>query len=49
MRRLPAISALIFFRVIFPLFAFAQEPPSWEMWALNQIIPGAPDGSEKIK
>ena len=45
MRRLSAISALIFFGAIFPLISFAQEQPSWEIWSLNQIIPGAPNGS----
>jgi len=45
MRRLPAISALIFFGAIFPLISFAQEQPSWEMWALSHIIPGTPAGS----
>jgi hypothetical protein len=48
MRRLSAISALIFFGSIFPLISFAQEPPSWEVMALNQIIPGAPIGSVDI-
>ena len=45
MRRLSAIAALIFFGAIFPLISFAQEQPSWEAWALNRIIPGAPTGS----
>jgi hypothetical protein len=45
MRRLSAIAALIFFGSIFPLISFAQEQPAWEMWALNQIIPGTPTGS----
>ncbi len=45
MRRLPAIAALIFFGAIFPPVSFAQEEPSWEIWALNQIIPGTPTGS----
>ena len=45
MRRLSAIAALIFFGAIFPPASFAQEEPSWEMWALNQIIPGTPTGS----
>ena len=45
MRRLSAIAVLIFFGSIFPLISLAQEQPSWEMWALNQIIPGAPTGS----
>ena len=45
MRRLSAIAALIFFGAFFPLISFAQEQPSWEAWALNRIIPGAPTGS----
>jgi hypothetical protein len=48
MRKLSAISALIFFGVIFPLIAFAQEQPSWVVQSLNQIIPGAPVGSVDI-
>ena len=48
MRRLSAISALIFFGSIFPLISLAQEPPSWEVMALNQIIPGTPTGSVDI-
>jgi lipopolysaccharide assembly outer membrane protein LptD (OstA) len=44
MRRLPAISALILLCAIFPLITWAQEQPSWEAWALNHIIPGAPTG-----
>jgi LPS-assembly protein len=45
MRRLSAIAALIFLGLIFPLIAFAQEQPSWEVMALNQIIPGTTTGS----
>ena len=45
MRRLSAIAALIFFGAIFPLISFAQEPPFWEVMALNQIVPGTPTGS----
>jgi hypothetical protein len=45
---LSAISALIFFGSIFPLISLAQEPPSWEVMALNQIIPGTPTGSVDI-
>jgi LPS-assembly protein len=48
MRKLPAISALIFFAAIFPLSALAQEQPAWEVWTLNKIIPGAPNGSVDI-
>jgi lipopolysaccharide assembly outer membrane protein LptD (OstA) len=45
MRRLPVISALIFLFALFPFVARAQGPPSWEVMALNQIIPGTPTGS----
>jgi lipopolysaccharide assembly outer membrane protein LptD (OstA) len=49
MRKFPAIAALIFIAAIFPSIAPAQqEAPSWEMWALNQIIPGAPVGTLDI-
>jgi lipopolysaccharide assembly outer membrane protein LptD (OstA) len=48
MRRLPAIVALVFLYALFPFVARAQEPPSWEMWALNQITPGVPTGSVDI-
>jgi LPS-assembly protein len=40
MRNLPAISALIFFAAVIPLSVLAQEPPAWEVWALNQVVPG---------
>lgn len=42
MRKFPAIAALIFIAAIFPVLA--QEQPSWEMWALNQIVPGTSTG-----
>jgi len=45
MSKLPAISVLIFFTAFFPLSALAQAPPAWEVWSLNQIVPGAPNGS----
>ena len=45
MRKLPAIAALIFFAAIFPLSALAQEQATWEVWSLNDIIPGAPTNS----
>ncbi len=44
MRRLSAIAPLVFFAAVFPFIARAQEQPSWEVQALNQIIPGAPEG-----
>ena len=45
MSKLNPIAALIFFAAISPLSASAQEQPTWEAWSLNQIIPGAPNGS----
>ncbi|MGA3283796.1 MAG: LPS assembly protein LptD [Verrucomicrobiota bacterium] len=44
MRKLPAIAPLVFFVAVFPFVAPAQEQPSWEVQALNQIIPGLPEG-----
>jgi LPS-assembly protein len=48
MRKLPAISALIFFAGIFPLSVLAQEQPAWDVQSLNNIIPGTPEGSVDI-
>jgi lipopolysaccharide assembly outer membrane protein LptD (OstA) len=45
MRKFPAISALIFFAALFPSVSFAQEQSSWEVMALNQVVPGAPVGN----
>ena len=45
MRKLPAIVPLVFFIAAFPFITLAQEQQSWEMWALNQIIPNAPIGN----
>ena len=45
MRKFPAIVALAFLCAILPLAGWAQEQPSWEVWALNRIIPGAPEGT----
>jgi len=42
MSKLPAIAALIFVAAIFTLSSLAQEPPGWEAWTLNQILPDAP-------
>ncbi|MGH7950828.1 MAG: LPS-assembly protein LptD [Limisphaerales bacterium] len=39
-----AIASLVFLFAIFPFVASAQEQPSWEVLALNKIIPGAPEG-----
>jgi LPS-assembly protein len=44
MRIFSAIAALVFFAAIFPFVSFAQEQPTWEVQALNQIIPGSPEG-----
>ena len=44
MRQFPAIAALVFLPVIFPLAAIAEEPATWDIRALNQIIPGGPEG-----
>jgi LPS-assembly protein len=44
MRKFPAIAALVFLFAAVSFSAFAQEQSSWEMWALNQIVPGTPTG-----
>ena len=44
MRNFSAIAALVFFAALSPSVSFAQEQPTWEVQALNQIIPGAPEG-----
>ena len=48
MRRLPAIVSLVLLCALFPFVARAQEQPSWDVRALKQIIPGAPDGSVDV-
>ena len=45
MRNLSAIAPLILFVAVFPFMASAQQEPAWEVQALNQIIPGLPEGS----
>jgi LPS-assembly protein len=45
MRPLPAIAALAFLSLAFPLITLAQEAPTWDIEALNQIIPGLKAGS----
>jgi LPS-assembly protein len=45
MRKLPAIVPLIFFMAALPFTSLAQEQQSWEVWALNKIIPNAPIGN----
>ena len=45
MRPFPAIAALAFLCVVFPFLALAQEPDTWDIQALNQIIPGVSVGS----
>jgi LPS-assembly protein len=44
MRKLPAIVPLAFFLAAFPFIASAQEQETWDVRALNRIIPGAPIG-----
>jgi LPS-assembly protein len=48
MRKLPAIYMLILSAAIFSLSALAQEQPTWDVQALNNIIPGTPEGSVVI-
>ena len=48
MRRLSAIVPLVFLFALFPFVARAQQQPSWDVRALKQIIPGAPDGSVDV-
>jgi LPS-assembly protein len=49
-RRRPAIAALIFFAVVFPLAVSAQKQPVVEEFgALNEIEPGAPAASVEMK
>ena len=45
MRKISTIAVLAFLCAIFPLTVWAQEQPQWEIWALHQIIPSAPDGN----
>jgi len=45
MRPFPAIAALACLCAIFPFLALAQEPPTWDIQALNNIIPGLSAGS----
>ncbi len=45
MRPFPAIAALVLLCVIFPFIALAEEPPTWDIQALNNIIPGLSAGS----
>lgn len=44
MRKFPAIAVCACLFAVFPLAVWAQEQPAWEIWALHQIIPSAPDG-----
>jgi len=48
MRKLPAIVLLALLFAVFSSVALAQQPPSWVVQSLNQIIPGAPVGSVDI-
>jgi LPS-assembly protein len=45
MIKLSAIAPLVFLFALIPFASFAQEPDSWEVQALNQIVPGAPVGN----
>jgi LPS-assembly protein len=45
MRNPRIIVPLVFFTALFPVIALAQQEPVWEVQALNQVIPGAPEGS----
>jgi lipopolysaccharide assembly outer membrane protein LptD (OstA) len=45
MTRFPAIVLFAFLSAIFPFIAVAQEQPTWDIQALNQIIPGAKVGN----
>jgi LPS-assembly protein len=44
MRQFPAIAALAFLPVIFPLMVSAEEQSTWDIQSLNHIIPGGPIG-----
>jgi len=45
MRPFPAIAALALLCAVFPFAAWAEEPPTWDIQALNQVIPGVSVGS----
>ena len=45
MRKIPAIAVLILLSAFFPIKVLAQEAPTWDIQALNNIIPGGPLGS----
>jgi LPS-assembly protein len=45
MRKFPAIAALAVLSVFFFLVARGQDQPTWDIEALNNIIPGLPVGS----
>lgn len=45
MTKSPAIIALILFAAIFSQSAQAQDEPTWEVEALNQVLPGSAVGS----
>ena len=44
MRNLRTIVPLIFLTALFPVIAPAQQEQGWEVKALNEVIPGAPEG-----
>jgi lipopolysaccharide assembly outer membrane protein LptD (OstA) len=45
MRKLSAIALSVFLFALISSASFAQEQPSWEVQALNQIVPGTPVGN----
>jgi LPS-assembly protein len=45
MIKLSAIAPLAFLFAVLPSASFAQEPGSWEVQALNQVVPGVPVGN----
>lgn len=45
MRKLPAIAPLVFFVAVFPFISSAQPEESWEVGALNLILPGSVEGT----
>jgi LPS-assembly protein len=48
MSKLPVIAALAIFAAIFPVSVLAQEKLEWEVWSLNEVVPGAPNGSVEM-
>jgi len=44
MIKFPAIPALVFCAALFSVSVSAQDRPAWDIRALSQIVPGAPEG-----